>query len=47
MEIDPSSGEEVAAVGDIPALPGLQVSLDVAEARVFLLGSSSSSPKPD
>jgi hypothetical protein len=45
VEIDPISGREIAAVDDIPALPGLQISLDVAEARVFLIGNASS-PTP-
>jgi len=40
LEVDPHSGREVPAVDDLPTLPGLQISLDVAEARVFLIGST-------
>jgi hypothetical protein len=38
MEVDPVTGQEIAAIDDVPLLPGLQISLDVAEARVFLVG---------
>lgn len=40
FEVDPVSGEEIAAVDDVPTLPGLQISLDVAEARLFLIGAA-------
>lgn len=40
MEIDATSGQEVYAIDDVPTLPGLQISLDVAEARVFVLGKT-------
>jgi hypothetical protein len=40
MEIDATSGREVDAIDDVPNLPGLQISLDVAEARVFVLGKT-------
>ena len=39
-EVDPITGQEIEAIDDIPTLPGLQISLDVADARVFLLGKS-------
>jgi hypothetical protein len=41
-EIDPDTGLEFPAVDDIPSIPGLQISLDVAEARVFLVGPKQS-----
>ena len=44
FEVDPHSGLEVLAVDDIPDLPGLQISLDVAEARVFLIGPAPAAP---
>lgn len=40
MEVDALTGQEVEAIDDVPSLPGLQISLDVAEARVFLLGKT-------
>lgn len=40
FEVDPYSGQEMAAVDGMPALPGFQVLLDVADARVFLLGAA-------
>ncbi len=36
-EVDPASGQEVAVVDDSPAMPGLQLSLDAGEGRLFLL----------
>ena len=41
MEVDPATGREIVAIDDVPLLPGLQISLDVAEARVFLVGRPS------
>ena len=39
-ELDPASGREIEAIDDVAVLPGLQITLDVAEARVFLLGKA-------
>ena len=39
-EVDPASGLEIEAIDDVAVLPGLQIALDVAEARVFLLGKT-------
>lgn len=36
-EVSPATGEEIALVDDSPAMPGLQLSLDVGEGRLFLL----------
>ena len=36
LKIYATSGEEVGAIEDVPTLPGLQLSLVVAEARVFV-----------
>lgn len=33
-------GREVAVVDELPTVPGLQISLDAAEARLFLIGSA-------
>lgn len=38
MEVDPVTGREIVAIDDVPLIPGMQISLDVAEARVFLIG---------
>eukprot|EP00038_Savillea_parva_P014223 m.214821 g.214821 ORF g.214821 m.214821 type:complete len:438 (-) comp27386_c0_seq1:116-1429(-) len=38
-EVDPQTGREVRAVDDVPALPGLQLALDVAQVRLFLIGA--------
>lgn len=37
MEVDPKTGEETPVVDDSPAMPGLQISLDAGEGRLFLL----------
>ncbi|MFA6108513.1 MAG: hypothetical protein WDA75_07060 [Candidatus Latescibacterota bacterium] len=36
-EVSPATGEEIAVVDDSPAMPGLQLSLDAGEGRLFLL----------
>ena len=38
-EVSQSSGEEVEVRDELPTVRGLQISLDVAEARLFLLGA--------
>jgi hypothetical protein len=38
-EVSPATGEEIAVVDDSPAMPGLQLSLDAGEGRLFLLPS--------
>jgi hypothetical protein len=37
MEINPMTGKELPVVDDSPDMPGLQVSLDAGEGRLFLL----------
>jgi hypothetical protein len=37
LEVDPRTGKESAVVDDSPAMPGLQISLDAGEGRLFLL----------
>ena len=38
-EVDQVSGNEVSVADDEPAVPGLQLSLDAAELRLFLIGA--------
>ena len=47
FEVDPYTGREMPAVDGMPALPGFQVLLDVAEARVFLVGPAAATIKTD
>lgn len=37
VEIDPHTGQEIPLADDSPAMPGLQLSLDAGEGRLFLL----------
>jgi hypothetical protein len=37
VEVDPKTGREVPLRDDSPALPGLQLSFDAGEGRLFLL----------
>ena len=37
VEVSPETGKEVPVVDDSPAMPGLQLSLDAGEGRLFLL----------
>lgn len=43
-ELDPVSGDEVAVVDDSPDMPGLQLSFDAGDARLFLLPSAPEMP---
>ena len=37
-EVDPVTGKETVLVDEIPSLPGIQLSFDAAQARLFLVG---------
>jgi hypothetical protein len=37
VEVDAKTGEETPVVDDSPAMPGLQISLDAGEGRLFLM----------
>ncbi len=37
VEVDPKTGKEIPVADDSPAMPGLQISLDAGEGRLFLL----------
>jgi hypothetical protein len=37
VEVDPRTGKEIPVLDDSPAMPGLQISLDAGEGRLFLL----------
>jgi hypothetical protein len=37
LEVDPDTGAEIPPRDDSPELPGLQISLDTGEGRLFLL----------
>ncbi len=43
VEVDPSTGQEAPVVDDSPAMPGLQISLDAGEGRLFLLPAAAQS----
>lgn len=44
IEVDPVSGAEAPLADDSPALPGLQVSFDAGDARLFLLPAQPAAP---
>ena len=41
VEVDPKTGRETPVKDDSPDMPGLQLSLDAGEGRLFLLPKSS------
>ena len=43
-ELDPATGDEVPLLDDSPATPGLQLSFDAGDARLFLLPSAPAQP---
>ncbi len=47
VEVCPKTGKEVPLVDDSPDMPGLQLSLDAGEGRLFLLPAAASAERPD
>jgi hypothetical protein len=43
VEVNPRTGKEEPVLDDSPAMPGLQISLDAGEGRLFLLPAASAS----
>ncbi len=47
MEVDPHTGKAIPVADDSPAMPGLQISLDAGEGRLFLLPAPAPEPKDE